>query len=208
MSDAVTRPRPFEPGTTGWSADDFSDPEFVHQWDAGRYEIVEGVLTKMPPPEYFGNKRLGWLIRLIERHLDATGHPGSFAEDVDVVLSGGRVVRADAVFMTPEDERANDEAVAAAAVGKELSKRLRVPPTLIIESVSEGHESHDRRTKRRWYAEFEVPNYWILDTDHCRIECLVLEGAGYRVEQSLSGDAELRSSLFPELVVPLRQVWV
>jgi Uma2 family endonuclease len=206
MSEAVTKSRPFEPGTTGWSADDFNDPEFVRQWDAGRYEIVEGVLTKMSPPAWFANKRLQMLTRMIERHLDANGAPGAFGQDIDLILSNGRVVRADAVFLTPQDERAQEEA-AASTVGKEQSKRLLVPPTLIIESVSEGHESHDRRTKRRWYAEFQVPHYWIVDTDNCWIECLVLEGGAYRVEQSLSGDAELKPSLFPGLVVRLKQVW-
>jgi Uma2 family endonuclease len=208
MGAALTKSRRFEPGTTGWSAEDFDDPEFVSQWEAGRYEIVEGVLTKMSPPDYFGNRRLQWLTRLIERHLDATGTPGSFAQDVDVILSNGRIVRADAVFMTPRDEQARKDAVTAVPAGKEQSRRLRVPPTLIIESVSEGHESHDRRTKRRWYAEFRVPHYWIIDTEHRCIECLVLDGGEYRLEQSLSGDAELRPLLFPGLAIPLKQVWV
>jgi hypothetical protein len=39
----------FEPGTTGWSIDYLDDPEFEPRWCEGRYEISDGVLTKMPP---------------------------------------------------------------------------------------------------------------------------------------------------------------
>lgn len=37
--------KPFEPGTTGWTAADLDDPRIEREWFRGRYEIVEGVLT-------------------------------------------------------------------------------------------------------------------------------------------------------------------
>ena len=41
----------FVAGTLGWTADDLDDPRIERLWDQGRYEIVEGVLTQMPPPQ-------------------------------------------------------------------------------------------------------------------------------------------------------------
>jgi hypothetical protein len=41
--------RPFLPGTTGWTASDLDDPAIERGWIRGSYEIVEGVLTTMPP---------------------------------------------------------------------------------------------------------------------------------------------------------------
>ncbi|HEV8605219.1 MAG TPA: Uma2 family endonuclease [Tepidisphaeraceae bacterium] len=206
MADVITSSRPFEPGTTGWSAANFADPRFAHEWDEGRYEIVEGVLTKMPPPVYFGNKRLLKLIEIISRHLEDSGQAGSFAPDVDVILQESRIVRADAVFLTPEDERRHCDVNAALGIDEELG-RLRVPPTLIIESISKGHELHDRRTKRQWYAEGRIPNYWILDVYQRMLECLVLDGAVYRVDQSGSAATTVRPRLFPGLEVKLTDVW-
>ena len=202
----MTSSRPFEPGTTGWSAANFADPNFVHEWDEGRYEIVEGVLTKMAPPVYFGNKRLLRLIEIISRHLDASGQAGSFAPDVDIILQETRVVRADAVFLTPEDEQRHRDVNAALAIEEELG-RLRVPPTLVIESISKGHELHDRRTKRQWYAEAQIPNYWILDVYQKTLECLALEGTSYRVDQSGSSEAILRPRLFGGLELKLSEIW-
>jgi Uma2 family endonuclease len=77
----------------------------------------------------------------------------------------------------------------------------------VIESLSWGHESHDRETKRSWYAEAGIPNYWLLDAQERSLECLVLEGSGYRTDQSGRDAAELRPSAFPGLVISLGTLW-
>jgi Uma2 family endonuclease len=206
MAEIVTPSRPLEPGTTGWSAANLADPEFAFQWDEGRFEIVEGVLTKMPPPMYFGNKRLHKLIKLLDNHLDKSGQEGSIAQDVDVILLETRVIRADAVFLTPQDEERQRRINATMGVSEEEG-RLRVAPTLIIQSVSRGHELHDRRTKRLWYAEAGVAHYWIFDVYQQSLECLILDKGSYRIDQSGQGPAELRPTLFPGLTLQLSQIW-
>jgi Uma2 family endonuclease len=85
--------------------------------------------------------------------------------------------------------------------------RLLVPPTLVIESISMGHADHDRETKRRWYAEFGVPNYWLLDAYEQTLECLKLDRTDYAVDCAGRGESELRPSSFPGLLIPLRTVW-
>jgi len=125
------------------------------------------------------------------------------------VIDDPRVVRADAVWLTPQDEARQAAAVARAAPGGHDPDRVRllVAPTLAIESVSPGHEAHDRRTKRKWYAEFGVPHYWIFDPFNRSLDCLVLEAGAYRVDQSGHGDSEVRAPLFPGLVLRLRDIW-
>jgi hypothetical protein len=53
MTQAIAH-RVFEPGTTGWSVDDLYDPEIQLQWSEGRFELVDGVLTKTPHPGFEG----------------------------------------------------------------------------------------------------------------------------------------------------------
>ena len=84
---------------------------------------------------------------------------------------------------------------------------MMVPPTLVIESVSWGHEAHDRDTKRRWYAEGKIPNYWILDAQEKSLECLVLDGQDYRVDQTGRDRDEVRPAAFGGLVIPLVKLW-
>ena len=209
MSRGVASSKPFKPGTTGWVATDLEDPEIEARWVQGRYEIVEGVLTEMPAAYFSGAKRLYKLQLQVSMHQHATKSAGSFANEVDIVIDDSRVVRADAVWMTPQDEARQADAVArVAGTGRNPDyARLLVAPTLAIESVSPGHEAHDRRTKHKWYAEFGVPHYWIFDPFNRSLDCLVLDAGVYRVDQSGHGDSEVRPSLFPGLVLRLTGVW-
>ena len=200
--------REFIPGTTGWSASDLDDPVIERKWLAGRYEIVEGVLTQMPAAYFDGGGALEEILHLIRMHIDAVNTGGKLAIEVDLVLGDLRVPIVDAVYLSADDRIKQKQANASRGREKLRYGRILVPPTLVIESISLGHEAHDRVTKRRWYAEAKVPNYWILDALQHSLECLVLEGEDYRVDQSGREAAELRPSMFPGLVIPLARLWV
>lgn len=207
MPPTITERKEFTPGTTGWTADDLNDPELERQWNKGRYEIVEGVLTTMPPAYFDGGLAMQNLIRHVERHLDKTAIGGRFGPEADFIVSPRRVAVVDAVYMTDEDLRKQREANAARGRRSVKYGRLLVPPTLALESLSLGHEAHDAETKRQWYEEFGVPNYWLLDAYAKSLECLVLENGRYRTDQKGSESELLRPSLFPGLVIPLAEVW-
>jgi hypothetical protein len=201
--------REFIPGTTGWTVDDLDDPEIERLWVAGRYEIVEGVLTLMPAAYYDGGFALKRLVRMVDDHALTLGLGDGFSTEVDLILNKRRLPVVDAVFLSPDDRTKQKAAHAATGKRKTLKYgRILIPPTLIIESISPGHEAHDRVTKRRWYAEAKVPNYWLLDAMQRSLECLVLDGNDYRVDQSGQESAELRPSMFPGLVIPLARLWV
>lgn len=200
--------REFIPGTTGWSVEDLDDPAIEALWSAGRYEIVEGVLTIMPPAYYDGGLALKRLIRIVEQYTEQVGLGDGFATEVDLILGAQRLPVVDAAFLTPDDRERQRQAHAASGRKPQLTYgRILVAPTLIIESISEGHESHDRETKRRWYAEAGVPNYWLLDANARSLECLVLDGPDYRLDASGKADAQIRPSLFHGLVIPLSKLW-
>ena len=202
-----TTSKKFEPGTTGWTASDLDDPAIEREWFRGRYEIVEGVLTKMPAAYFTGGEALLNLIFQIRQHVAGHGPKGSFAPEVDIVIDEPRVAVADAVFLTAEQRVQQDEASRRAGKVDSRRTRILIPPLLIIESVSPGHELHDRRTKFRWYAEFGVPNYWVLDACQQKLDCFILAGGQYVAEASGGGISELRPTAFPRLTIALREVW-
>jgi Uma2 family endonuclease len=207
MTQVDTSLRPFVPGTTGWSAADLDGPEIERLWFQGRHEIIDGVLTTMAPAFYAGHGRLLKLILICWDFVRAQGLKGSFVHEADIIIDESRVVRADAVYLTTEDKKHQEVARKRAGKSDPNRTRILIPPTLIIESVSMGHEQHDRRTKLRWYAEFGVKNYWILDPIECTLECRVLEGKNYRLEVSGKKSDEIRPSLFPGLHLSLPDVW-
>ena len=198
----------FEPGTFGWVASDLDDPKIEREWFKGRYEIVEGVLAKMPPAYFTGGSALTELINQVTWHLRQRGHKWRFATEVEVVVDQIRVPRADAVLLSKED--AQKQRAAAKVAGKRDPRRalILVPPTLVIESVSPGHELYDRRTKRQWYAEFGVPNYWILDAFERSLECLRLaRGSKYVRDAAGKGAQKIKPSCFGDLVLNLADLW-
>ena len=85
--------------------------------------------------------------------------------------------------------------------------RLCVPPTLVIENISKGHESEDRVVKRQYYADASIPNYWILDVYDRSLECLVLKRKAYALDQLGRGNAIITPACFPGLSIDLSKVW-
>jgi Uma2 family endonuclease len=202
---AVPISREFKPGTTGWTAADLDDPLFERAWMRGNFEIVEGVLTSMPAAYHSGGRAL---YRLMTRVTNQVGEAaGNFSIEAEIIVDEARVARADAAYLTIAEETRQSEAARAAGRDDTDRTRILISPTLLLESISPGHELHDRRTKRRWYAEFGVPNYWLLDTFNRSLECLVLDGGAYRVDAAGRGDDEVRPSLFPGLAIRLRELW-
>ena len=208
MTLASHESKPFAPGTTGWTASDLDDPSIERLWLDGRYEIVEGVLTTMPPAYFVGGNALFNLLFRLKQHVVEQRLGYRFATEVDVVVDERRVARTDAVMLTPEDEAHQLAATARAHRTDAARTRILVPPTLAIEAVSPGHESHDRQTKLRWYSDFGVPHYWILDPFQRSLQCLALDAAGYREECAGRGNDEvLLATLFPGLRLTLASVW-
>jgi len=199
--------RAFEPGTTGWTVADLDDPLIEVQWARGSYEIVEGVLTTMPPAYFIGGRAIQKLIRIVDDHLQHSGIEADFATEVEILISDERVPRADAGLLTSEDQAR--QAAAAKSRGRADPDRTRilVPPTLIIESVSPGHEAHDRRTKKNWYAEFGVPNYWILDAFSRSLECYRLVDKAYVLDVSGRDVQTVAPAAFSGLVITLADLW-
>jgi Uma2 family endonuclease len=200
--------RKFIPGTTGWTVDDLDDPQIETLWHGGRYEIVEGVLTRMPPAYFDGSSILDELLYVLRAHIETAALGGKLAREVDVILGQRRLPIVDALYLSPTDLEKQRRAHAATGKRKQLKYgRILVPPTLVIESISLGHEAHDRETKRAWYAEARIPNYWLLDAQQRSLECLLLEGADYRIDQSGRDADALHPCLFPGLTIPLQRLW-
>ena len=200
--------RRFRVGTTGWTAAHLDDPDFEAEWVKGRYEIVEGVLTRMPAAYYDPALVLKRLVRVLDAEIAKTDPEGEVVTEVDLIVGEMRVSVVDALYLSPKERAAQKRANAAVPKPKLTYGRVLVPPTLIIENVSRGHEAHDRVIKRGWYAGMGVPNYWLLDARARSLECLVLRGSNYVLDVNGRDKEEVRPTLFPNLVIRLASLWV
>jgi len=183
------------------------DPRIEAQWFRSRFEIIDGVIACMAPAYLDGSLALSRLARAVQSHLAATGGEGEFCYEVDLIVSESRVLVPDVMLVTSEFQKAQAEAVLAAERENPDKTRILVPPKLIIESISPGHERHDAVLKKRWYAEFRVPNYWILDAFTRSLICCSLLGAEYEVDCQGRDEDELRPTVFAPLAIPLKDLW-
>lgn len=83
--------RPFTPGTTGWTARDLEDPAIEREWFKGSYEIVEGVLTTMPPAYFAGGNAAANLIFVLKVYSKEQKLRWRFAAEADIVINELRV---------------------------------------------------------------------------------------------------------------------
>ena len=204
----LTQRRKLIPGSTGWTVHDLDDPKIEEEWEANHFQIIEGVLALMPPAYFDNSLALQRLVRMVQEHLNDKGLASDFAYEVDVIVGETRIPKADAVYMSPQDQAKQLRANKARRKPKGIKYgRLCVPPTLVIEKISKGHESEDRIVKRRFYAEAAIPNYWILDVYQKSLECLALKRNDYVLDQIGRGKAKLTPVCFPGLTIDLAKVW-
>jgi Uma2 family endonuclease len=196
------------PGSTGWTVNDLDDPKVEAAWEAGHFQIIEGVLAIMPPAYWETSEALQRLVYQIQRYLEGQSLPTGFGYEVDVIVGETRVPKADAVYMSEEDKARQLRANKSRRKPKGIKYgRLRVAPTLVIENVGKGHESEDRIVKRRFYAEAGIPNYWILDVYEKTLECLALAKGAYTLDQIGRGKGKVSPKCFPGLTIELSKVW-
>lgn len=196
-----------QPGTMGWTLNDLSDPAIRLLWDQGRYEILDGVLTVMPPAYFRGGSVADNLKFLLRTYFISVKIPAAFSGEVDIAISSERVVRADGVVICGDDLRKFDALKFDPPRTDWRDHELILPPTIVIESVCQGHEAHDHVTKRKWYAEFKIPNYWIVDGTRRTLECLRLDRDRFVVDVAGKQNDILSPSAFPGLTIALSDVW-
>jgi Uma2 family endonuclease len=195
------------PGTMGWTASEMEDPDLHFLWDQGRYEIIDGVLTVMPPAFFIGGSpsfNLGYLLRT---HFRKQKVSVSISTEVDLRLSEKLLLRGDLVAVFGDDV-SKFQALEFSKGGNDWRKHaLAIPPTLVIESISERHETHDRKSKRKWYAEFGVSRYWIVDAYTRSLECLLLQEGQY-VDDGMGRDNEVVNvASLAGLAISLAEIW-
>ena len=204
----LTQRRKLIPGTTGWTVHDLDDPKIEEEWEANHFQIIEGVLALMPPAYFDNSVALQRLVRIVQGHLEEQGLPFDFGYEVDVIVGETRIPKVDAVYMSDADRTRQLRANKARRKPKGIKYgRLCVPPTLVIENISKGHESEDRIVKRRFYAEAAIPNYWILDVYQKSLECLARKRNDYILDQIGRGKAKVTPACFPGLSIDLAKVW-
>lgn len=97
-------------------------------------------------------------------------------------------------------------------VGKDHLSRvhqqyLRGAPDLVVEVLSLSTALRDRNAKMQLYARYQVPSRWLFDPGPRTASAFILSESGYQLVRSARADEAFSAPPFPDLVIPLSQVW-
>jgi Uma2 family endonuclease len=163
--------------------------------DGSRYEILDGEILMTPAPSVRHQVISSRLHSRLGPFLETSGAGSLFAAPTGVRLSDDVVVQPDLLVVLAEHRSRIAEQV------------IDGPPDVVAEILSPGTARRDLVAKRELYARFGVPEYWIVDSEGSNTEVLVLERGAYTRFGLFRRHETLRSSLLPELSVPLAEVF-
>jgi Uma2 family endonuclease len=134
-----------------------SERQTVHSYLSGseqlrRTELVWGVVREPPAPKYGHQSVVTRTVVLLDEHVREQASGRVCVAPVDVVLDAGKalVVQPDVVFVS----NARLEIVRDQIWGA---------PDLVAEVLSNATRRRDRTLKWRWYRQYGVREYWLID---------------------------------------------
>ncbi len=120
--------------------------------DGNRYEVIDGevLVTPAPSPQH---QRIAFLLGIrLEQYVEQQ-QLGLILPEVDLLFVSGQFLRPDLLFV-PANARAGI-----------TDRGMELAPGLIVEILSPTSGSIDRVKKPRRYADFGVPEYWVVDPE-------------------------------------------
>jgi len=152
--------------------------------DGNRYEISDGVLELMSPSPTI-------MHQLVVQELQfklAVSCRNEFIlipSPIDVILSNTEVRQPDLVMI----HRSRISIIS--------NRGINGAPDLVVEITSEHSRRRDKVKKRIVYAQYGVPEYWIVDLSNFTLEQYVLDGNRYELTEVFAEDDTISSKTVP-----------
>lgn len=157
--------------------------------DNDHYELVDGRIDVSPPP----NQPHPRAAARLAFHLTAIA-----LDDVEIVIEAGVVLNSERTHYRIPD-------LSVVQAGPITTTQIEHPPLLAVEIMSPDSTFRDHHTKRREYASFDIPSYWVVNPS-LEMPGLIefrLRGGDYEpVTEMLGDDTFTTDTPFPISLVP------
>jgi Uma2 family endonuclease len=173
----------------------FTYRDYARLSDDRRYEVIDGKLFLTPAPRTWHQRVCGELHVVLHEHVRSEKLGEVLIAPCDVVLSHTNVVQPDLLFVRKERLDIIEEKYVSAA------------PDLLVEVLSPGTQTRDRKLKFRVYARFGVRELWIVDAPERSVAVYVNAGGRFRLGKRYSHGDSLRSKVLPNLQIPLASIF-
>ena len=165
--------------------------------DGKRHELIDGDHYVTPSPSLRHQTIVGTLFLALGKYLESHPIGRVWVAPLDVVLTKFDVVEPDLVYVSRER---------ASILTRQ---NIQGPPDLAVEILSPGTRKTDEVTKRRAYERCGIREYWVVDPELDLVKVYRLEEGRFEriAECSSENDDVLTTPLFPELRIPLRELF-
>ncbi|UIE37568.1 Uma2 family endonuclease [Leptodesmis sichuanensis] len=168
-----------------------------------RAELIDGVLTELPPETWFNNDIAMFLfLKLVENGIPFQQVKVHSCElQTPILESGDAANRYPDLVVVDEVHRAKPN--------QRMTITLNMPPPrLVVEVVSPGKTNRDRDylRKRAQYAAIGIPEYLIVDPQESVVILLVLAADGYREAGCYQGKQRVQLLSFPDLELTAEEI--
>ncbi|MFC5404282.1 Uma2 family endonuclease [Cohnella soli] len=152
--------------------------------DGNRYEISDGILELMSPSPTFTHQML--CHKMLFRLETSCGNEFIIVPSpIDVILSNTEVRQPDIVMI----HRSRMSIIS--------NRGINGSPDLVVEITSEHSRRRDKVKKRTVYANYGVPEYWIIDPSNFTLEQYTLDGERYELIEVYAEDDTINSMTVP-----------
>jgi Uma2 family endonuclease len=156
--------------------------------DGKRREIIGGELFVAASPSVKHQRLLSRLYRACFTTLELTGWGEVFFSPLDVVFSETNVVEPDIIIIRADRREAL------------TSTHVMIVPDIVFEVISPFSRRHDEVTKLSMYAEYGVPEFWLVDSITHTLRGLTLRNGAYE-NIVPEADGRIRSVVAPDLAL-------
>jgi Uma2 family endonuclease len=156
-----------------------------------RVELIRGELVMSPAPRTSHQIIIGQLFAIFQK-AETKGGGLSILSPADVVLSDDTILQPDLLYVSKERRGI-------------IGDRVNGPPDIVVEVVSPKAERRDRVQKLDVYAQYGIPEYWIVDYSARMIDFLLLENGRYAMLKA--ADDRYQSPRLPEVAIDLATFW-
>lgn len=157
----------------------FADRPDDRPEDGHRYELLDGVLLVSPGPEWFHQRAVGRLLRLLDDACPA---------DLEAMVGPFDIVLAEDTLLQPD--------VFVARLEDLTTKRLPGAPVLAVEVLSPSTRRYDLLLKRSRFEASGCPSYWVVDPQEPSLRAWDLVDGSYVESGTVKGE-ELFSAKLP-----------
>jgi Uma2 family endonuclease len=153
-----------------------------------RRELIWGVVREPPAPRWGHQSLVTRVVVLLDQFVRAHNLGRVCVSPIDVVLDKRKalVVQPDVVFVSNERAGIVEHLIWGA-------------PDLVVEVESLGTRTRDRRSKLRWYRQYGVREYWLIDPRGGVLTVIDMNGAARVHRRRFRGAQPVHSELFSGL---------